>query len=77
MLHLLAPLRRVRRSSATAQDYLSAASSLDERIETVRNQLWSSIPKAIESVESDIAVANRDRAILGLANFFGSMSGSL
>lgn len=63
---------RIKRASATASDYLNAASSLDSRIQTVLAQLHKSIPIATDSVEADIAVANRDRIILGLANLFGS-----
>ncbi len=66
---------RFRRSASTASDYLRAASSLDERLETVLNQLRHNIHKAVDSVEADIAVGNRDKVILGLANLFGSLFG--
>ena len=60
---------RVKRS---ASDYLSAASSVDSRADKVLQQLYRKIEDAIPSIEGDIAVANRNRAILGLANWLGS-----
>jgi len=67
-----------RRSSIVGGDVVSGARNLDSRIDTslniVKNKL---IPNAIESVEADIAIANRDRVILGLANFLGMWFGIL
>ena len=45
------------------------------RIANTLQQIRASIPPARESIESDIVDANRDKAILGIANFLGSESG--
>ncbi len=36
------------------------------------SQLHRTIPDAVKSIEKDIMMANRDKAILGIANFLGS-----
>ena len=42
------------------------------RIANTLRQIQHAIPKAKESVEDDIVGSNRDKAILGIANFLGS-----
>ena len=61
-----------RRSSFGASDAVHGASDLDLRIHNTLDLINTRIPEAIESVEKDIAVANRDKVILALANFLGS-----
>ncbi len=68
------PTRR-RRDAAAEQGYLDAAHEVDSRLDTVLSQLRYSLPRARASVEEDIASTNRDRAIIGLANLFGSLFG--
>ena len=47
---------------------------LGSRIDMTLSHIRDIIPKAIESVEIDIAISNRDNVILALPNFLGSMS---
>ena len=63
---------RSKRSYQSGHQYLDAAESLDQRIAKVKEQLRFKIEDAIGSVERDIAIANRDRVILGLSNLLGS-----
>ena len=42
------------------------------RIENTLRQIQYAIQKARDSVESDIMESNKDKAILGIANFLGS-----
>ena len=42
------------------------------RIENTLRQIRYAIPKAKDGVEKDIMDSNRDKAILGIANFLGS-----
>ncbi len=69
-------LRRVGRAATAAsgspQAYLYAANEAEDRAHEILREIKASIPEVRASVESDIAAANRDRAILGMANFFGS-----
>lgn len=60
------------RSKRSPHEYLKAASEVDTRLETILKQLHHNIPIATHSVEADLAEANKNRLILGLANFFGS-----
>ena len=60
-------------SSITSGDVVSGAANLESRIDTTLNRVRTIIPSAIASVEGDIATSNRDKVILALANFLGSM----
>lgn len=42
------------------------------RIDNTLRQIQYAIQKARDSVESDIMESNKDKAILGIANFLGS-----
>ena len=52
---------------------LSGAANLESRIDNTLNRVRTIIPSAVASVEGDIATSNRDKVILALANFLGSM----
>ena len=60
------------RSKRSAHDYLRAAAEVDTRLETILKQLHYNIPIAVQSIEADLAESNRNKAILGLANWLGS-----
>ena len=62
-----------RQDSSITGDVVSGAGDLESRIQTTLNKIRTTIPTAIESVENDIAISNRDKVILALANFLGSM----
>ena len=64
------PSKLERRSSFNGD--VRGASNLDSRIQSTLQTIREKIPEAVDSVEDDIAVANRDRVILALANFLGS-----
>ena len=42
------------------------------RIDNTLRQIQYAIPKAKDSIEADIMDSNKDKAILGIANFLGS-----
>lgn len=65
-------LRKKRRTSYTGDDYASAISVIDQRLDNVLQTIFDKIPLAGASVESDTARSNREKAILGLANLLGS-----
>jgi len=71
------PIHRRQDSSITDGDVVRGAGDLQSRIQTTLNKVRTSIPTAIESVESDIATSNRDKVILALANFLGMVFGVL
>lgn len=50
---------------------------MESRIQTTLNKVRTVIPTTIESVEKDIAISNRDKVILALANFLGMVFGVL
>ena len=62
----------LKRSSFVGSDVVSGAKNLGSRIDTSLDIVRAKIPLAIAGVEADIAIANRDRVILALANFLGS-----
>lgn len=62
----------LKRSSFVGSDVVSGAKNLGSRIDTSLDIVRAKIPFAIAGVEADIAIANRDRVILALANFLGS-----
>ena len=68
-------LQRRQDSSIIVGDVVRGASNLESRIDTTLNRVRATIPSAIASVESDIAISNRDKVILALANFLGSKCG--
>merc|ERR1712141_343107 len=61
----------LKRSSFVGADVVSGAKNLGSRIDTSLDIVRAKIPFAIAGVEADIAIANRDRVILGMA--FGVM----
>jgi len=62
-------------SSITSGDVVSGAANLESRIDNTLHRVRTIIPTAIASVEGDIATSNRDKVILGLANFLGMVFG--
>ena len=58
--------------SSISGDVPSGAGQIGSRIDKTLGIIRSKIDEAVESVESDIAVSNRDKVILALANFLGS-----
>ncbi|TRY75004.1 hypothetical protein TCAL_04943 [Tigriopus californicus] len=54
---------------------MEAANGIDVRIAKVLEALELKILVAIDSIEKDITIANRDRVILGLSNFLGMVFG--
>ena len=60
------------RGSSSDEKGAQSVLNLDHRIDKTLEKLRSLIPIAVESVEKDIAVLNRDRVIIALANFLGS-----
>jgi len=68
-------IHRRQDSSITGGDVVRGAADLPSRIETTLNKIRTTIPTAIESVENDIAISNRDKVILALANFLGMVFG--
>merc|ERR1711976_969853 len=69
------PSKLERRSSFNGD--VRGASNLDSRIQSTLQTIREKIPEAVDSVEDDIAVANRDRVILALSNFLGMVFGVL
>ena len=67
-------VQRRQDSSITGGNVVIGARDLGSRIDTTLNHIRAIIPEAIESVEKDIAISNRDKVILALANFLGSRS---
>jgi len=65
------------RRSSLDGNVAQSASNLDRRIAKTLDIVRSKIPTAVDSVEKDIAIANRDRVILALANFLGMVFGIL
>jgi len=65
----------LKRSSFVGSDVVSGAKNLGSRIDTSLDIVRAKIPLAIAGVEADIAIANRDRVILALANFLGMVFG--
>jgi len=65
----------LKRSSFVGADVVSGAKNLGSRIDTSLDIVRAKIPFAIAGVEADIAIANRDRVILALANFLGMVFG--
>ena len=47
----------------------------DKRMDETLRQIRYAIPRAKESIKEDIVAANRDKIILGLANFMGMAFG--
>jgi len=70
-------VQRRQDSSITGGNVVVGARDLGSRIDTTLNHIRDIIPEAIESVESDIAISNRDKVILALANFLGMVFGIL
>jgi len=66
-----------RQDSSITGDVVSGAGDLESRIQTTLNKIRTSIPTVTESVEKDIAISNRDKVILALANFLGMVFGIL
>jgi len=63
--------------SSISGDVPSGAGQIGSRIDKTLGIIRSKIDEAVESVESDIAVSNRDKVILALANFLGMVFGIL
>ena len=66
----LDPPKLERRSSFNGNVRADINTRITNALQTIREK----IPTAVDSVEDDIAIANRDKVILALANFLGSKS---
>lgn len=69
-----APRATPRASSFGSRNIALEAGNIGARVQRTLETLRSKIPEAVESIEKDIAVSNRDKVILALANFLGSKS---
>ena len=64
----LDPPKLERRSSFNGNVRADINTRITNALQTIREK----IPTAVDSVEDDIAISNRDKVILALANFLGS-----
>ena len=62
------PPKLERRSSFNGNIRADINTRITNTLQTIREK----IPTAVDSVEDDIAISNRDKVILALANFLGS-----
>merc|ERR1719367_841800 len=69
----LDPPKLERRSSFNGNVRADINTRITNALKTIREK----IPTAVDSVEDDIAIANRDKVILALANFLGMVFGVL
>jgi len=69
----LDPPKLERRSSFNGNVRADINTRITNALQTIREK----IPTAVDSVEDDIAISNRDKVILALANFLGMVFGVL